>query len=572
MKDAQMTQSETVIGFPATAIRWQLLMRSGLLAGLITVYTGAVGMIDIFSNRAVISGVLTLGEILIFAATLIAGYMVTRQANGATTPPIRLVRGLLVGFFSALPVLLLIGITLSPLDVRSMFVNLSPRLMNLLTFGQDPATGIPLLVGLFMLMGVIGAGFTLISPVWRRGLMVGMIWMLGAGMLSDLLVTTLRPLLGNNFIRTVFQSGALRPTSALVIFVSTALISFLIQWQRNNVSAFYQGLGAVQQTQTRHLGISLLAMILLVLPWILGVYLSEVMSTIGLFILMGLGLNIAVGLAGLLDLGYVSNFAIGAYIMAIFTSTGPLGLGQFSFWMILPVSVLTAMFTGFLLALPVLRMRGDYLAITTLGFGEIIRILALSDWLAPVIGGAQGLLFIPKPQIGPLVLAGPQQLYYLILAACLLTLFVSFRLNNSRIGRQWMALREDEDVAGAMGIDTMKTKLLAFTISAASGGLAGAIFAVKLGTIFPHSFNLLISVNTLSVILVGGMGSIPGIIVGALALIGLPELLREFAEFRLLIYGALLIVMMLLRPEGLWPSSVRRRELAAAEDKVEANL
>ena len=154
------------------------------------------------------------------------------------------------------------------------------------------------------------------------------------------------------------------------------------------------------------------------------------------------------------------------------------------------------------------------------------------------------MLFIPKPSIPALSFVDftdPRWIYYIFLAACLLMLFISLRLNNSRTGRQWMAMREDEDAAGAMGIDTMKTKMLAFTLSAASGGLAGAIFASKLGTIFPHSFQLLISVNTLCIIIVGGMGSIPGIVVGALALIGLPELLREFAEYRLLLYGALLV-------------------------------
>ena len=302
----------------------------------------------------------------------------------------------------------------------------------------------------------------------------------------------------------------------------------------------------------------------------MGVYLSEVLNLVGLYVLMGLGLNIAVGLAGLLDLGYVTNFAVGAYVMAVLTSTGPLGMGEFSFWLILPICVLAAMFTGFMLALPVLRMRGDYLAITTLGFGEIIRLLALSNWLKPYIGGAQGVLFVPKPRLFGLTFSGPQTIYYIIVAACLAMLFVSLRLNNSRTGRQWMAMREDEDAAGAMGIDTMKTKMLAFTLSAASGGLAGAIFATKLGTIFPHSFSLLISINALSVIIVGGMGSIPGIVVGALALIGLPELLREFAEYRLLLYGALLITMMLVRPEGLWPSAARRRELHDVEEPAAA--
>jgi branched-chain amino acid transport system permease protein len=304
---------------------------------------------------------------------------------------------------------------------------------------------------------------------------------------------------------------------------------------------------------------------LLVLPWALGTFLSEVMVNVGLFVLMGLGLNIAIGLAGLLDLGYVTNYAVGAYLMGVLTSTGLLGFGELSFWLVLPLCVLAAMATGFIFALPVLRMRGDYLAIATLGFGEIIRVLALSDWLKPVIGGAQGVLQIPKPTFFGIVLGGPQQLYYVILAACLLTLFVMIRLNNSRTGRQWMAIREDEDAAAAMGIDPLRTKVLAFTLSAATGGLAGGILAVKLGTIFPTTFNLLVSVNALSVIIIGGMGSIPGIVVGALALVGLPELLREFSEFRLLLYGALLIVMMLVRPEGLWPSAVRRRELHEVE-------
>ena len=289
---------------------------------------------------------------------------------------------------------------------------------------------------------------------------------------------------------------------------------------------------------------------------------------------MGLGLNIAVGLAGLFDLGYVTNFAVGAYTMGVLTSTGVLGIENkmgvtvFNFWLVLPVSLLVAMFTGFILALPVLRMRGDYLAIATLGFGEIIRLLALSDWLKPIIGGAQGVLFIPAPNFFGVELIGPQRLYYIILGACLLAVFVSSRLNNSRTGRQWMAIREDEDVASAMGINTARSKLLAFTISAATGGVAGAIFAAKLGTIFPTSFNLLVSINVLSLIIIGGLGSLPGIIVGALFLIGLPELLREFDEFRLLLYGTLMVTMMLARPEGLWPSAVYQREVRRGEERA----
>jgi branched-chain amino acid transport system permease protein len=217
--------------------------------------------------------------------------------------------------------------------------------------------------------------------------------------------------------------------------------------------------------------------------------------------------------------------------------------------------------------MPVLRMRGDYLAIVTLGFGEIIRILVLSDLLKPYIGGAQGLLKINKPVIVGIPLIKPDQFYYVVLAGCLIAAFISYRLSQARLGRQWMAMREDEDVAEAMGIRLVNTKLLAFAIGAAFAGLAGAIFASKLTSIFPHSFNLLISINVLCMIIVGGIGSLPGVFLGALALVGLPELLREFAEFRLLMYGIVLIVMMLAKPEGFWPSAIRKRELHVHDDE-----
>jgi branched-chain amino acid transport system permease protein len=206
-------------------------------------------------------------------------------------------------------------------------------------------------------------------------------------------------------------------------------------------------------------------------------------------------------------------------------------------------------------------MRGDYLAIATLGFGEIIRILVLSDFLRPWLGGAQGVGKIPKAFIGSLEFGTPQMIYYLILAGCFLVAFISYRLRDSRLGRAWMAVREDEDVAQAMGINLVATKLLAFATGAGFSALSGAIFASKLGSVYPHSFNVMISFNVICLIIVGGMGSIPGVIVGSIALVGLPELLREFAEYRLLVYGVALVVMMLMRPEGLWPEAVHRREL-----------
>ena len=368
----------------------------------------------------------------------------------------------------------------------------------------------------------------------------------------------------------IFRRDTLKQQPALILFIISTVIGFLWATFGQQAKVRIQTLDSGQHSMTRLIGSLVLLGVLLALPWVIGRTLSDVAVTIGLFVLMGLGLNIAIGLAGLLDLGYVTNYAVGAYILAVFTSIGPLGLfdGEFTFWMVIPIALLSAMFAGFIFAVPVLRMRGDYLAIATLGFGEIIGKLAISDWLKPIIGGAQGVQAIPKPVFFGLELKNPEELYYIILVACVVTLFVSIRLNNSRIGRQWMAIREDEDVATAMGIDTARAKLLAFTLSAATGGVAGAIFAAKVGTVFPNSFTVFISINVLSLIIVGGIASNIGIVVGAIVLIGMPELLREFSDFRFLLYGVLLIVMMINRPEGLVPSQVRAREIGAEKQKV----
>tara|TARA_B100000029_G_scaffold129842_5_gene123372 strand:- start:5216 stop:7243 length:2028 start_codon:yes stop_codon:yes gene_type:complete len=319
--------------------------------------------------------------------------------------------------------------------------------------------------------------------------------------------------------------------------------------------------------------------LLVSLPILLGVFPSEVLLNVGLYMLMGFGLNIVVGMAGLLDLGYVAFFAVGAYSTAILTSPrASIELGM-SFWAALPIVVLVTGATGLLVGAPVLRMRGDYLAIVTLGFGEIARFLFLSDWFKPWLGGAQGIILIPPVSIGNVQLIGPHKLYYLIITGCLIALFISARLRGSRVGRAWMAMSEDEKVAETMGINTVYYKLLAFGLGAMIASISGAVFAAKLGTIFPHSFNVLVSITALSLLIVGGIGSLPGIIVGALVLVGLPELLREFTEYRLLIYGAILIFMMLSRPEGLIPRVRQTRELDDQElsqdawlhDKNEAN-
>jgi branched-chain amino acid transport system permease protein len=554
------------------------LVRMGLLAGVFTLYTAIIGMLETFSEREIIRDVVTLGQLLLVIAPLAAGLLVARRAHSTNQRPLSLLfAGGIVGVIASLPLLVLIFLG-NQLDLRPILVNITRDLMEILTFDQDSTlVGSLLLSATFVVFGLLGAGVYVIPERPRRILLTGLIWMFGIGIMSQFSKLILGQIFtGRDALNAFFRRDTLTVTGAVVVFVIAAGSELFWSTQGKHVRQRIQSLPGSRQRVLRRGGFSVLGLLLLLLPWLVGTFLAEVLSNVGLFILMGLGLNIAVGLAGLLDLGYVTNFAVGAYVMGILTSTGLLGIdektgiGIFNFWLVLPISLLAAMLTGFILAVPVLRMRGDYLAIATLGFGEIIRLLALSDWLKPVIGGAQGVLFIPKPEIFGFILNEPQQIYYVILAACLLALFVSTRLNNSRTGRQWMALREDEDVAAAMGINTARAKLLAFTISAATGGLAGAIFAAKLGTIFPSSFNLLISINVLSLIIVGGMGSTPGIVLGALVLVGMPELLREFSEFRLLIYGALLIVMMLSRPAGLWPSAVHRREMRQDEPEPDS--
>ncbi|MEM7032543.1 MAG: branched-chain amino acid ABC transporter permease [Chloroflexota bacterium] len=549
---------------------WKKSIQTGLIAGAVMIYVMLVGMAELFDQKELIRELLTMGQVFLLFPPLMAGYYLAKRLNATTTN-----RGLILGVSSiaglvAAILSVLLVIFIDQVDIRDMFVNASPKLIRLATFELEIGAGSAMLIGISIVLSLLGAILTFTPDTLRRAIIAGIGWTLGFGLLSELGIQIGRQIFGNGFVQSVFKNKALLPIPALIIFIGVAIITILWIQNREPMQRRYDNLNAVGQRSVKFTGAGIGLIILLILPSLLGTYLSEVLTNVGLFVLMGLGLNIAVGLAGLLDLGYVTNFAVGAYLMAVLTSTGPLGVGPFNFWLVLPLCVLLAMFTGFFFALPVLRMRGDYLAIATLGFGEIIRLLALSDWLKPIVGGAQGIPLIPKASVFGYELDSPERLYYLVLGACFLTLFVMLRLNNSRTGRQWMAIREDEDAASAMGIDTTITKVIAFTLSAATGGLAGAIFASKVTAIFPSSFDLLKSVNTLSLIIIGGLGSIPGIVVGAAVLIGLPELLREFSEYRLLMYGALLIYMMLTKPEGLWPSAARKRELSGDTDMVNA--
>ena len=532
----------------------------GLLGGVIALSVSMIGMVETFDQRDVITGVISLGQLLLFSASAGVGYLTARQYDEKATQPV-LLSGLVAGVMSGLPLFGLILVTMFWTSIRDSFVNVSESLVDILTFGMDPIVGGIVLILAMTAVGVLGAVIHILPDRIRKPFVYGLFITLGIGMLSEVLLNILRPF-GRSVTRLLFGTKGITPITAVVIFIGS--IIWVAWWNANGRDRYQARRAAMSETQqgnARKASIGAGALLLMVLPFILGTYLTEVIDNVGLYILMGFGLNIVVGFAGLLDLGYVAFFAIGAYMMGILTSTGDIGIAQMSFWAALPLSVGASVLAGVTLGIPVLRMRGDYLAIVTLGFGEIIRVLVNSDLLKPYIGGAQGILQIPKPEAFGFIFVQPRHSYYLILAGCILAAFVSWRLRDSRAGRRWMALREDEDVAEAMGIQLVTTKLLAFGMGAAFSGLAGAIFASRLSSIFPHSFNLLISINVLSLIIVGGIGSLPGVVVGALVLVGMPELLREFAEYRLLLYGALLIAMMLARPEGLWPSPITRREM-----------
>ncbi len=312
-----------------------------------------------------------------------------------------------------------------------------------------------------------------------------------------------------------------------------------------------------------------------------GNFVGQVFLMVGFFVLMGMGLNLEVGLAGLLDLGFVAFYAVGAYVTALLMADSEFSLAQnygwewanLSYWAAMPIAILASVIVGILFGVPVLKVRGDYLAVATLGLGEIVRIIVLSDAAAPLLGGAKGVLQIPRPDFlildvtgsGPLFSWGPlnnqTELFYVVFFGSLLAAYIAWRLENSRLGRAWTAIRDDEDVAQALGINLINVKLLAYGLGAAFAGFAGSIFAVLVGSIFPHSFQLIISINVLALIIVGGMGSLPGVVLGSAVLIGLPEMLREFGEFRFLFYGLAIIAVTRLKPEGLWPSAARQREI-----------
>jgi branched-chain amino acid transport system permease protein len=497
-------------------------IRSGIIFSVLVIFLVLIGFTvtasEIFGNLFGLEHELTIGNergLLVFFGLIGLG-------AGLYAPRGSRVFGhsVLAGLISGVLGGLLIGgfayflgmLDASGIDMREYFVQLSSQNISLFLYGQEPLPGALINFGLFTLTGLLGGS---LYHLFQRSAILGNI------------------------------SGWRKQTG------SNLTGSSLVKNIRSNPNAAF-------------IANAILFLVLFSIPLFFGNYWNYTFGTVGIYVLMGLGLNIVVGLAGLLDLGYVAFFAIGAYSVGLLTSPEPLGI-QLNFWIALLMAVMLAALSGIILGVPVLRMRGDYLAIVTLGFGEIIRVLAKSDMLASFAGGPQGVRAIAGPSILGESFIGERDFLYMIILAILLVIFVTTRLQHSRVGRAWVAMREDETVAQAQGINTLKSKLLAFAIGAAFAGLGGVLFASRNQYTGPEDHNLLVSINVLCLVIVGGMGSIPGVIAGAFVLKGLPEVLRQLELYRLLAFGALLVVMMIWRPEGIWPAPRRRIELHEEE-------
>ncbi len=504
-------------------------VKHGLIAGVVNAYIVLVGLIGLagtlleewFNLPSLVPG----AWIVLAIVAMWGGAQAVKRHERLTVRswsealsralPSALAHGLFMGFL----VWLLTSIAGSGADLREWLAQLTPENLEILALGQVPVTGA-------FLAFVILTASTLAGAVWTYA-SAHYCW-------------------GAQLKTRVKKVGA--------SFMDLAPVSRAADYEHIDWVAY---------------GVALV--LLLGAPLILGRYWNYTLGTVGIYVILGLGLNIIVGMAGQLVLGYAAYFAIGAYTVALLTAPNPHGI-MMSFWLALPIGVLLSALTGVLLGLPVMGMRGDYLAIVTLGFGEIIRILAKSDVLTDFTGGPRGVRSVAGPAIFGLDLNNEIFFMYFIMIGILLAAYITYRLQRSRVGRAWMAIRGDEDVAESMGINLLKYKLLAFAMSAAFAGLGGVLFASRNKFTGPEDFTLLVSINVLSLVIIGGMGSIPGVILGALVLKGLPEILRELSDFRMLAFGALLVVMMILRPEGIWPSSRRRMELHEEEEELETHV
>jgi branched-chain amino acid transport system permease protein len=556
--------------------------RVGLVGAAAAIYLALAGMIEKFDTRNLIGSLLTLGTLLLALPPLLAGYFASRPRLVAgrseqPAPGPAVVAGLVSGAVTGGLVAAGVAVVEAFPEgaVRRIFISVSPELLSILTFDQSLPVAVALLLVAGALLGGLGAGFRVLPRPYRVPLGVGLAVTITFALLQRIIPPLLFELgLDTRWLYSPTLLGLTVP-GALAVFAVSAGLAALWSARGSAVRQRVEQLPPASRRLFNATSLMLLAVVLAVLPLLIGSTLSQVLGQVGVFLLMGLGLNIVVGYAGLLDLGYVAFFATGAYVTALFTGANlvtsigdlvpPAFVLRLDFYLAVPLVILVAMLIGVLIGAPVLRLRGDYLAIVTLGFGEIARVILQSSWLQRYTGGPQGLRDVTDAAIGGIGFRDPQPFYYLVLVFCALAIFVSYRLADSRVGRAWNAMREDELAAEAMGVSTIKYKLLAFAMGAAVGCLSGTLFGVQIGSLAPATFTIIVSITVLAVVILGGMGSIPGVVVGTLLLIGLPGLLDEFEEYRLLIYGAALIMVMILRPQGLVPNVRRSRELQEEE-------
>jgi branched-chain amino acid transport system permease protein len=558
---------------------WRRIGTWGGLCALAIILVSLIGMPVGLDRRMIIEGRLSLGYLALLWMPLLFGYVVSKRVvlEGVETPDPGardVLAGLCTGVLSGLgPVLLILGI--DNFNLREPLVNWGPPLLEQLTFGRGIGFGIVAWFGIGAVLGLLGSALHVLPKDVRRVISFVIYGLLSISVL-EAVISDLSEGFGLESLTDDMYAkrGGLTVKSSIILAVVIGVLPILTKGRLKGATNHYKELQGAERKRASMMLFSGVAGLCLVLPLFLGKIVNELLANVGLFLLLALGLNIVVGLAGILDLGYVAFFAVGGYTTAVLTSAeSPFFAPELHFGFALIIVIMMAGLTGLVIGAPVIRMRGDYLAIVTLGFGEIIRLLFMSDWLKPYFGGAQGITNVPPVDLGFAVVTGidPRSVFYLVLVFCTLAIYVSWRLQGSRLGRAWMAIREDEQVAEAMGINTVNAKLMAFVVGAMMAALSGAVLAAKVGSVFPNSFMILVSIIILVVVIVGGMGNIAGVLVGSFVLIGVlggprqPGLLQEFQSYKLLIYGALLVFMMLQRPEGLVPSARRSQELHQEE-------
>ena len=567
---------------PVTDQPWGRILRFGGVGALVQVFIALSGMPVGLDGRTIVEPILSLGYLSLVWLPLILGYRVGHQPVLEGMPATakggrEVAAGALTGAAAAAGISLLVAL-LANFDLRDPLVNWSPQLAEVCGFGRGAWFGAAIWLVIGAAVGAAGGALHLLGGPVRRAVIAAAASVAAAAVLETIL-TDLLGGLGLEAATDWFyapRGGVSWPGAAVLAAAAAGLAA--AEGGRGRVGRARSGLRALEgPARTRANAALMLAVGLaaVVLPLLVGKITNELLANVGLFVLLALGLNIVVGLAGILDLGYVAFYAVGGYTVAVLTAAAsPRIAPELPWFAALLVAMVMAGLVGLFIGAPVIRMRGDYLAIVTLGFGEIIRLLFLSDWLSGWFGGAQGITNIPGVEVfGLATVKGtdPRSVLYLVMVFCALAVYASWRLERSRLGRAWVAIREDETVAEAMGVNTVSAKLMAFVVGAVLASFSGAIFSAKVGSIFPSSFLILISIIILVIVIFGGMGSVAGVIAGAVVLIGVlggprqPGLLQELSEYKLLVYGALLVWIMLKRPQGLIPNVRRSRELRPEE-------